>query len=90
MTEGVVNMKINPKDQHLLTVYDDAEKLRCHVKAMSLSEELNEIDERYQIGELLGEGAVKRVYKAYDCVMDRVVAYATLKEGRDELKGLLR
>ena len=42
-------------------------------------------DNRYQIKELLGEGGKKKVYRAFDTLLDREVALALIKtEGLDE------
>lgn len=43
-------------------------------------------EERYQDKELIGEGGVKKVYRAYDIVVDRYVALAEPKHSETDIK----
>ncbi|NQZ58701.1 MAG: protein kinase [Lentisphaeraceae bacterium] len=58
----------------------------------SISSEIATLEERYEVKELIGEGAFKSVYDAQDLISDREVAYAVLKKEADELdkEGFLR
>ena len=38
------------------------------------------LDGRYEIREIIGIGGMAVVYKAYDCIEDRIVAVKILKE----------
>ena len=74
-----MNHKLN-KDT-LLSAFDDAEDLRQTITETSTSLEIQDLKKRYEVKELLGEGALKKVYRAKDLLMNRDVALAKLKEG---------
>lgn len=70
-----------------LDIFDDADEHQQDLKNASLADSLQEDlgkSSRYDIKELIGEGALKKVYLAYDKALDRNVAYALMKEGGHE------
>jgi serine/threonine protein kinase len=60
-------------------IYSDAIEIKSSIESKDLNKELRNLDERYKVKELIGEGAVKRVFLAYDKMMDRDVALAKIK-----------
>ena len=66
-------------DEAFAEVYSEAIDFKTSLQEQNLSEELQDLDERYEVKELLGEGAVKKVYLAFDKLMDRNVALAKIK-----------
>ena len=73
-----MNQKLN-RDT-LLAAFDDAEELRQTITETSTSLEIQDLKKRYEVKELLGEGALKKVFRARDLLMNRDVALAKLKE----------
>ena len=78
-------MKNEPDSNHLLDseifakAYSEAIDYKNKLEGEDLFNDLQEIDERYEKLQLLGEGAVKKVWLAYDKLMDRQVALAQIK-----------
>ena len=66
-------------DEAFAEVYSEAIDFKTSMEDQNLSSELQDLDERYEVKELLGEGAVKKVYLAFDKLMDRNVALAKIK-----------
>lgn len=65
--------------------YSEALDFKSSLEAQNLSAELQDLDERYKVKDLLGEGAVKKVYLAFDKLMDRNVALAKIKDNNLDL-----
>lgn len=65
--------------EKLLNFYTDAEQTDQQNR-----QQIHE--NRYQDKELIGEGGVKKVYKAYDTIVDRYIALAELKQANTEIK----
>ena len=65
--------------------YSEALDYKKKVEGENLVEELHDIEDRYEVLNLLGEGAVKKVYLAYDRLMDRQVALAKIKNDDENL-----
>ena len=67
------------EEELLLQAFDDAEVLESALSEQSLEAKVRDLGLRYQVKDLLGEGALKKVYLAYDELMDRDVALARMK-----------
>ena len=59
--------------------YSEALEFKSSLEKQDLSAELQNLDERYEVKDLLGEGAVKKVFLSFDKLMDRNVALAKIK-----------
>ena len=65
----------------LLQAFNDADDIQQMLSTESLSQQLRQLETRYQIKSLLGQGALKTVHLAHDAIMNRDVALARLKAG---------
>ncbi|MCA9816024.1 MAG: serine/threonine protein kinase, partial [Cyanobacteria bacterium HKST-UBA01] len=75
--------------------YDSQGKLLPRSEALNLPENFPEIfpeilPERYQLGAVLGEGGMGKVYKAYDSFLDQTVSIKFLKNSSNLEKSALR
>ncbi|MCM8537270.1 MAG: serine/threonine protein kinase [Lentisphaeraceae bacterium] len=71
-------------DELLQKIFSDAIELKNSIESQDLNQELRNLEDRYEIKNLIGEGAVKKVFLAYDKMMDREVALAKIKEESSE------
>jgi len=67
------------QEELLLQAFSEANDVQESLSVSALSEELREVEKRYVIRDLLGEGALKKVYLGYDELLDRDVALAKMK-----------
>lgn len=72
-------------DEAFAQVYSEALDFKSSLVEKNLSSDLQNLDERYEVKDLLGEGAVKKVYLAFDKLMDRNVALAKIKDKNPDL-----
>jgi len=72
-------------DEAFELAFSEALDFKNSLEEQNLSSELQNLDERYEIKELIGEGAVKKVYLAFDKLMDRNVALAKIKNNDKNL-----
>ena len=79
MTNSTHTADLN-EEELLLQAFDEAKYIEQSVTDLSLAEQVREVKKRYDRKSLLGEGALKKVYLAYDELLDRDVALAKMKE----------
>ena len=68
-----------PEEDFLLQAFDEAKCINESLTDLPLAEKVRDVKKRYQIKSLIGEGALKKVYLAYDELLDREVALARMK-----------
>ena len=65
------------KDSLFGDVWSEKEEVNASLEVFE------DLDSRYEIGELLGQGAMKKVYKAYDKFACRYIAFAKLAQPKN-------
>ncbi|MCM8533607.1 MAG: serine/threonine protein kinase [Lentisphaeraceae bacterium] len=77
-------------DELFQKIFSDAIEIKNSIESQDLNQELRDLEDRYVIKDLIGEGAVKEVFFAYDKMMDREVAIAKIKkESSDQINDFL-
>lgn len=85
------NQPLENLEEVFLLAYRDAEQLKQNHENQSLTAlQFEKGEDRYEIEKLIGEGASKQVFLAFDRLIQRHVAYAKIKaEHRDRADDLL-
>lgn len=78
------------KEDLFSKIYSDAIEVKDSIESSDLNKELRCLEERYIVKSLIGEGAVKKVFLAFDKMMNRHVALAKIKpESHDQFNDFI-